>query len=79
MDEVMLGTWKVHIYNVGKDNYDFIYDDNGLIILDSFKSLFAFIKVSTQCEQENIVLEKLPYYIKYEIESSKRCLSIFIS
>lgn len=75
MKEYKLKYWTIGIDNKSKDIYHYVCDGENLVIVDSFKDFILFIQVDYD---NNLILERLPYYLQYEISYSEKYLYITI-
>ena len=75
MSKYKLKNWTIWIENKSKDTYHYVCDEENLVIVDSFKDYVLFIQAD---HQDNLILERLPYYLQYKISVSEKHLYITI-
>ena len=75
MRTYQLKDWKIQIENRSNEQYDFVCDEKNLIISDKSKEYITFVEVN---QKDNLVLQKLPYFVEYKFYSEEKCLSIII-
>lgn len=75
MNRYFLKTWEIHINDESKISCSFVCNGQTLIIVNTYKDIFVIVKEN---KDGNLVLEKLPVFIKYEIDCLEKCLVIDI-
>ena len=75
MRTYQLKDWEINIQNKSMEAYNYVCDEKNLIISTKSNEYVAFIEVN---QKENLVLQKMSYFIHYKFHSDEKKLDIII-